>query len=119
MASAEMPSLPIQHGVRVMLDSAVSVETILLSVGKQVSYDNVAYASRMNKAVVVFLNNKRFVNRLTESGLVINDEFLLVLSSGGPPRQSYSLWRSAVYPKRRSGARAAAFLGSLPARLKL
>lgn len=71
MPSAEKPSC--LSGV-----AQGSVETVLFVVGEQMGYDNLSHASRMNKAVVVFLKDERFVNKLLKSSLVINNELLLV-----------------------------------------
>ncbi|KAJ4921818.1 hypothetical protein JOQ06_022573 [Pogonophryne albipinna] len=76
MASCEMPSL--RHGVRVIPQENSTVESVLLAVGEQVGHGNISYASRMNKAVVVFVKKQELVSQLIESGLNINDEFIQV-----------------------------------------
>ena len=83
MASFETPSLSLRHGLRIVSPPSVTMEQVLLEVGEQVGHVNISYASRMNKAVVVFLKDQRFVTQLIESGLELNDEFLTV--SGVPP----------------------------------
>lgn len=57
---------------------STTVEQVLLAVGERVGHGNISYASRMNKAVVIFLKEQGFVNRLIESGLYLNDEFMQV-----------------------------------------
>lgn len=76
MASCEMPSL--RHGVRVIPQENSTVESVLLAVGEQVGHGNISYASRMNKAVVVFVKKQELVSQLIESGLNINEEFIQV-----------------------------------------
>ncbi|KAJ4927841.1 hypothetical protein JOQ06_015643 [Pogonophryne albipinna] len=76
MASCEMPSL--RHGVRVIPQENSTVESVLLAVGEQVRHGNISYASRINKAVVVFVKKQELVSHLIESGLNINDEFIQV-----------------------------------------
>ena len=49
-----------------------------MAVGEQVGHDKLSYASRMNKAVVVFLKDEPFVHRLIEAGVVIRDLFVQV-----------------------------------------
>lgn len=44
----------------------VTVEEVLLAAGEQVGHDNVSFASRMNKAVVVFLKDEPHVYQLIE-----------------------------------------------------
>lgn len=41
-------SLSLRHGVRCVPEAGVSVEEVLVAIGKQVGYDNVVSASRMN-----------------------------------------------------------------------
>jgi len=76
MASSETPPLSIRHGIRVAPD--VTVEQVLLAVGQQIGYDKLVYASRMNKAVVVFLKEIGFVHQVVESGVFIRDALVCV-----------------------------------------
>ena len=81
--------------MRLVPEQDVSVEQVLLAVGEQVGYGNISYASRMNKAVVVFMKELKCVAQLVESGLVIQDQLVQVSPlavpstrvtvSGGPP----------------------------------
>ena len=78
MASGEMPPVSIRNGVRIVSDPGVTVEQVLLAVGDQIGHSNLSFASRMNKAIVVFLKEERFVRQLIESGIVLNDLFVQV-----------------------------------------
>lgn len=79
MAShAETPSLSLRNGFRCVPEDGVTVEDVLISAGEEVGHENIVSASRMNKAVVVFLKEQNFVNRLVESGLIINENFVQV-----------------------------------------
>lgn len=79
MASSETPPPSLRQGVRIVPpDGTVTVEEILLAVGEQVGHDQLSYASRMNKAVVVFLKSVPFVYQLIESGVFIRDLFVQV-----------------------------------------
>ena len=79
MASSETPPPSIRQGVRIVPpDSSVSVEEVLLAVGEQVGHDNLSFASRMNKAVVVFVNEELLVHQLVQSGVFIRDLFVQV-----------------------------------------
>lgn len=49
-----MQPLSMKHGVRVVADSHLSVERVLLAVGEKIGYNNIVYGSRMNKVVVIF-----------------------------------------------------------------
>ncbi|KAK9539439.1 hypothetical protein VZT92_004547 [Zoarces viviparus] len=79
MASSETPPLSLRQGVRIVsLDSSVMVEEVLLAVGEQVGHDKLSFASRLNKAVVVFLKQEPLVYQLIESGVFIRDMFMQV-----------------------------------------
>ncbi len=52
------------------------MEVALLAVGEQVGHDNISYATRMNKATVVFL--KKEIHALIESGVFVNYMFVQV-----------------------------------------
>ncbi|TDH00073.1 hypothetical protein EPR50_G00183800 [Perca flavescens] len=79
MASFETPPPSLRQGVRIAPpESNVTVEEVLLAVGEQVGYDNLSFASRMNKAVVVFMKDEQLVHQLIESGVFIRDSFVQV-----------------------------------------
>ena len=78
MASFGAPPVSLRHGVRLVAQAASTVEQVLLAVGDQVAHVNISYASRMNKAVVVFLKDQLYVTELIESGLMLNEEFIQV-----------------------------------------
>lgn len=79
------PSL--RHGVRCEVESSVAVEEVLLSIGEQVGYDNISSASRMNRAVVVFLKEENLVNRLVSSGISVSGLFVVVSPLVNPTRK--------------------------------
>ena len=60
------------------------MEDVLLSVGEQVGYENLGYASRMNKAVVVFLKKEGLVNGLLASGVVVKGKLIAVSPLAAP-----------------------------------
>ena len=79
MASPETPPPSIRQGVRIVPpDSSVTVEEVLLAVGEQVGHVKLSFASRMNKAVVVFLKEEPLVYQLVESGVFIRDLFVQI-----------------------------------------
>lgn len=59
-------------------EASIAVEAVLLAAGEQIGHENLSYASRMNKAVVVFLKEECYVNRLIESGVFLNDVYVQV-----------------------------------------
>ena len=79
MASPETPPPSLRQGVRIVPPGDnVRVEEVLRGVGEQVGHDNVVYASRMSKAVVVFLKEEPQVHQLIASGVFIRDGFVHV-----------------------------------------
>ncbi len=80
----ETPSLSLRNGFRCVPEDGVTVENVLISTGGEVGHENIVSASRMNRAVVVFLKEQHFVNQLIENGLVINDNFVQVTPLQAP-----------------------------------
>ncbi len=74
----ETPSISLRNGFRCMPEDGVTVEDVLVAVGEKVGHDNISSASRMNRAVVVFLKQQQLVNQVIESGLIIKDELVQV-----------------------------------------
>jgi len=87
-----MASIPIQatqglslrNGCRCVPDPGVTVEELLLVVGEQVGFENIISASRMNKAVVVFLKTEMLINKLTVSGIWVKGTFVTVTPLSAP-----------------------------------
>lgn len=81
MASASAgapPPVSLRHGIRCVPAIDVSVEDVLMAVGEEIGYENISSASRMNKAVVVFVKDESQVNRLLSNGIVVSGEFVIV-----------------------------------------
>ena len=73
-AMASQPSteenLSIRHGFRCVPENGVKVEEVLLAVGEQGGAEFIHSASRMNKAVVVFMKRANLVGKLIASGIL-------------------------------------------------
>uniref|UniRef100_A0A9J8BET3 Protein phosphatase 1 regulatory subunit 16A n=1 Tax=Cyprinus carpio carpio TaxID=630221 RepID=A0A9J8BET3_CYPCA len=67
------------HGIKVVPAFNCSVEDCALAVGKAVGYDSIVSASRMNGAVVIFLDVIEKVNSVVQSGVVIQDTLVSVV----------------------------------------
>lgn len=79
MASPSAASpLSLRNGVRVASPPSSSVEQVLLAIGEQVGHGNISYASRMNKALVVFLSDQKHVSDLIGNGLTLDGELIQV-----------------------------------------
>lgn len=78
------PGLSIKNGCKVFSDQGFTVEDVLLAMGEIVGHENIASASRMNKAVVVFLKDEKFVNTLVEKGIVVADSLVQVTPLRAP-----------------------------------
>lgn len=76
-----------RHGCKCMPDAAVSVEDCLLAVSAVVGGASIRSASRMNKAIVFFLNESGMVDDLIENGLIIKDQFVPVLPLSSPSKK--------------------------------
>ncbi|KAK3521892.1 hypothetical protein QTP70_019009, partial [Hemibagrus guttatus] len=66
---------------------AASVEDCCVAVGKVVGHENIVSASRMNSAIVVFLNDVEKVRKLTQNGIVVNNEMILVSPLSSPAKK--------------------------------
>ena len=69
-----------RHAIKLAPAVRCSVEECSLAVGEVVGYGSIKSASRMNNSVVVFLDSVDKVNRVVESGVVIQDTFTPVFS---------------------------------------
>lgn len=58
--------LSFSHGVRCEVSPEASVEQVLVAVGECVRCENIVSASRMNKAVLVFVTERELVHHLME-----------------------------------------------------
>lgn len=74
----EVPSGSLRHGVRCVPDASVTVEDVLVAIGEQIGFKNIVSASRMNKAVVVFLKDQSFVSKIIVSGVWVSGAFVIV-----------------------------------------
>ncbi|KAK3570344.1 hypothetical protein QTP86_017939 [Hemibagrus guttatus] len=70
----------------VCIACAASVEDCCLAVGNVVGHENIVSASRMNSVIVVFLNDVEKVRKLTQNGIVVNNETILVSPLSSPAK---------------------------------
>lgn len=80
-------SLTARHGCKCLSDETVSVEDCLVAVGNAVGASNILSASRMNKAVVIFLRETFMVDDMVEHGLSVRDAFIPVLPLSNPSKK--------------------------------
>ncbi|KAK3548697.1 hypothetical protein QTP70_016989, partial [Hemibagrus guttatus] len=59
----------------------------VLAIGDVVGHENIVAASRMNSAIVVFLNDVAKVTKLTGQGIIINNELKLVSPLSSPAKK--------------------------------
>ena len=64
-----------RHGIRIAPGARRSVEECSLAVGEVVGYGSIVSASRMNSAVVVFLDSIEKANTMVQNGVVIQGTF--------------------------------------------
>lgn len=78
------PTLSLRNGCRCVPESGVTVEDLLLIIGQKIGFENIVSASRMNKAVVVFLKSELLVNELTVSGIWVKETYVPVTPLSAP-----------------------------------
>lgn len=71
--------LTARHGCKCMPDESITVEDVLNAIGVDLGASNILSASRMNKAIVVFLKEESMVDDLVERGLTVGNVFVSVL----------------------------------------
>ncbi|KAI3359137.1 hypothetical protein L3Q82_002592 [Scortum barcoo] len=76
-----------RHAVRLVPAVSCSVEEVSLAVGEVVGYGSVKSASRMNGAVLIFLDSPEKVSDVVVSGVVIQDSFTPVHPLVNPARK--------------------------------
>ncbi|KAI2646017.1 Transposon TX1 uncharacterized 82 kDa protein [Labeo rohita] len=80
-----LSTLTRRHAIKVV--STASVEDCCMAVGEVVGHECILSASRMNNAMVIFLNSIERVNELVEHGVVIGGEFVSVLPLSQPSKR--------------------------------
>lgn len=76
--ASQVEALSLRNGFRCVPADGVMVEDVLVATGEAVGHENISSASRMNKAVVVFLKVQDLVNQIIERGLIVNDNLVQV-----------------------------------------
>lgn len=71
--------LTARHGCKCMPDESITVEDVFNAIGVDLGASNILSASRMNKAIVVFLKEESMVDDLVERGLSVGNVFVSVL----------------------------------------
>lgn len=77
-------NLSLRNGCRCVPEPGVTVEELLLIIGDKLGFDNIVSASRMNKAVVVFLKTEALINELTVSGIWVKETFVTITPLSAP-----------------------------------
>ncbi|TWW71118.1 Transposon TX1 uncharacterized 82 kDa protein ORF 1 [Takifugu flavidus] len=75
------------HAVKLSPPTGVSVEECVLAVGEIVGHGSVKSVSRMNSAVVVFVDSTEKADELVVAGVVINDELTPVFPLSNPVKK--------------------------------
>jgi len=82
-----LESLTRRHGVKVVPAERCSVEDCVLAVAAVVGHECILSASRMNSAIVMFLDNVDKVNQVVENGIVVNDSLTPVMPLVQPAKR--------------------------------
>ncbi|KAI3365139.1 hypothetical protein L3Q82_010107, partial [Scortum barcoo] len=83
----ELEKLTRRHAVKVLPQAGCSVEEVGSAVGEVVGFESVKSASRMNSAVVIFLDEVVKVERVVEAGIVLRDTFTPVYPLVNPSKK--------------------------------
>lgn len=86
-SAAAFDKLSRRHGIKVLADTQCSVEHCSLAMADVVGCESIISASRMNGAVVLFLDNIDKVNSVVANGIVINDTFTPVMPLVQPAKR--------------------------------
>lgn len=79
-----MPLFSIKNECKVFSDQAFMVDVVLLAMRDIVGHRKIISASRMSKAVMVFLKEENLVNRLVENGIIASDTLVLLTPLHAP-----------------------------------
>lgn len=85
--TAGFEQLTRRHGLKVPVGVECLVEEVVLAVGEVVGHDSIRSASRMNGAVVLFLDKVEKVNDIVETGIVLKDRFVKIFPLVNPARK--------------------------------
>ncbi len=80
-------TLTARHGCKCLPGVSITVEDCLAAISSEIGAPNILSASRMNKAVIVFVKEESMVHHLVEVGLSVGDVFLLVLPLTSPSKR--------------------------------
>ncbi|KAI3365345.1 hypothetical protein L3Q82_010129, partial [Scortum barcoo] len=83
----ELEKLTRRHAVKVLPQAGCSVEEVGSAVGEVVGFESIKSASRMNSAVVIFLDEVVKVERVVEAGIVLRDTFTPVYPLVNPSKK--------------------------------
>lgn len=85
--SGGLEQLTRRHGIKVPVGVDCSVEECSLAVGQIVGCESIRSASRMNHAMVLFLDSIDKVNKVVEQGIVVKDAHTMVFPLINPSRK--------------------------------
>lgn len=76
-----------RHGIKVPVGSDCSVEECSLAVGQVIGHESIRSASRMNSAMVLFLDSVDKVNKIVEQGIVVKNAYTPVFPLVNPAKK--------------------------------
>lgn len=78
-----------RHGIKVPVGSDCSVEECSLAVGQVIGHESIRSASRMNSAMVLFLDSVDKVNKIVEQGIVVKNAYTPVFPLVNPAKKIF------------------------------
>lgn len=85
--SVPLDKLTRRNGIKVIPAERCSIEECSIAVAKVVGYKSILSASRMNSAIVLFLDDVNKVNEIVANGIVINESYTPVMPLMQPAKK--------------------------------
>lgn len=86
--NASFEHLSWRHRIKILPVTNCSVEECSLAVGKAAGFESILSVSRMNCAVVIFLDTVEKLNSVVQSGVITKDTFTPVMRLVQPARKN-------------------------------
>ena len=86
-----------RHALLCSPPEGIATEDIVLSVGKIIGNQNVRAASKMNKKIVVFVSDEKFVHDVVSTGLTTETSLYISFANGYPINENCYIKCTPVY----------------------
>lgn len=97
--SVPLDKLTRRNGIKVIPAERCSIEECSIAVAKVVGSKSILSASRMNSAIVLFLDDVNKVNEIVANGIVINESYTPVMPLMQPAKKNLVVKCSTVHKR--------------------